>query len=285
MPVPTRLPAIATAVAALEGKLQPPRLAHDCVPRGKLREALQHDPHWRILLLRAPAGYGKTTLMGQLFADLEKKPGTSCYWLTLDPGDNDPQHLLIHLQACIDRPWSSQPSSVALHAPDLGSWLSTVESLPGLHVLFLDELESVQEQLPVQLIHQLLRFAPDNLRIVAGTRPHARLALHRMKASGRLLEWDVRHLRFDDDEARALLRQGHGAHDPAPWLELVAQRCEGWPAALRLSALALRHGEAAPRLPGKTVVASWPRMSSRERPARVQKASLTRMNRPSGPLT
>ena len=220
---------------ALQGKLYPPLPVADAVPRRKLLRALDAAGPWRILLLRAPAGYGKTTLMAQLFARLGQ--GAACHWLTLDPRDDDPRHLLTHLQAALRLDGGG--------VPDLGALLGAVAHRPGPQVLFLDECEAVREPVPAQLVRQLLRFAPANLRIVAGTRPGADIAPPRLKAGGGLIEWTARHLRFDDGEARALLQP----HPPSAWLERAAQRCECWPAALRLSLLALRHGEQRMDLP------------------------------------
>lgn len=219
------------------------------MPRSKLLGMLKQTPEWRVLMLRAPAGYGKTTLMSLLFEHLGSAPATFCHWLTLDPCDEDPLHLLTHLQACIDRSWGSRSASGIARFADLGTWLQAVALLPGQRVLFLDELESVQSSSSVRLLHQLLRFAPDNLRIVASARPHSPIALARMKVGAGLLEWSARQLRFDDGETRALLQVGNVGRPPPPqpWLELIAQRCEGWPAALRLSALALHRSENSPR--------------------------------------
>jgi LuxR family maltose regulon positive regulatory protein len=58
--------------------------------RGKLLGMLKQTPEWRVLMLRAPAGYGKTTLMSLLFEHLGSAPATFCHWLTLDPCDEDP---------------------------------------------------------------------------------------------------------------------------------------------------------------------------------------------------
>jgi LuxR family maltose regulon positive regulatory protein len=218
--------------AALPGKLHPPPAQADAVPRRKLLRMLEEAKGWRILLLRAPAGYGKTTLMAQLYARLE--PCASCHWLTLDPRDDDPRLLLAHLRAALRLDEGAAPT-----APDLGVLLDAVARRPGPLVLFLDECETVREPAAGQIVRQLLRFAPDNLRIVAGTRPGTEIAPPRMKASGGLLEWTAQHLRFDDDETRALLPP----QPPGAWLAQAAQRCEGWPAARRLSLLALRHGE------------------------------------------
>lgn len=170
---------------------------------------LKQTPEWRVLMLRAPAGYGKTTLMSLLFEHLGSAPATFCHWLTLDPCDEDPLHLLTHLQACIDRSWGSRSASGIARFADLGTWLQAVALLPGQRVLFLDELESVQSSSSVRLLHQLLRFAPDNLRIVASARPHSPIALARMKVGAGLLEWSARQLRFDDGETRALLQVGN----------------------------------------------------------------------------
>ena len=117
---------------ALEGKLHPPRLAPGSIPRHKLLALLEQAPHWRVLLLRAPAGYGKTTLMGQLFAQLACQPGTSCHWLTLDPRDDDPLHLLTHLQAAMDRHGDGVDGAADAPVPDLGLWLNTVARRGGV---------------------------------------------------------------------------------------------------------------------------------------------------------
>ncbi|HJV51476.1 MAG TPA: LuxR C-terminal-related transcriptional regulator [Noviherbaspirillum sp.] len=234
------------AGAALGSKLHPPTLTAGMLPRHKLLDALNKMPDWRVLLLRAPAGYGKTTLMSQLFARLTQN-GAHCRWLTLDPRDDDLNHLLTHLQAVIGQPYpgQSQESLAMPHMPDLGFWLNNVERLPEPQVLFLDELESVQEPAALALLNRLLRFAPDNLRIVIGTRPESGLALGRMKASGLVLEWSARQLRFDSDETSAFLHGSGGSNAvPAAWHALLTERCEGWPAMLRLSSLALNRSEA-----------------------------------------
>lgn len=237
------------AATTLGGKLHRPALAPGTVPRRKLFNALDAVPRWGILLLRAPAGYGKTTLMSQLFERLSIE-GARCRWLTMDPRDDDLNHLLTHLQAAIGQPYPGQShESLAMpHVPDLGLWLNDVARLSEQQVLFLDELESVQEPAALALINRLLQFAPDNLRIVIGTRPDSTLALNRMKASGLALEWSARQLRFDADETRAFLQRcGSGTVMPTVWHELVAERCEGWPAMLRLSALALNRSKAPQR--------------------------------------
>lgn len=236
----------AFAGTALGSKLHPPSLAAGTLPRKKLFDALDAVPDWRVLLLRAPAGYGKTTLMTQLFDHLASED-SRCRWVTMDPSDDDLNHLLTHLQAAIGQPYPGQShESLAMpHVPDLGLWFNDVARLPEQQVLFLDEVEAVQGSASLALLNRLLRFAPENLRIVIGTRPESALALGRMKASGRVLEWSARQLRFDADETRAFLHgRGGGAAVPAAWHELLAERCEGWPAMLRLSALALSRSEA-----------------------------------------
>lgn len=248
----TRQPQFAlysVAEGALESRLHPPPLSAETLPRRKLLKALDAVPDWRILLLRAPAGYGKTTVMSQLFNHLSAS-GVNCRWLTMDPRDDDLNHLMTHLQAAIGQPYpgQSQDSLAMPHVPDLGSWLNGVARLPAPQVLFLDELEVVQAPAAVALLNRLLRFAPENLRIVVGTRPESGLALSRLKASGQVIEWSARLLRFDADETQAFLHgRCGGMAVPAAWHGPVAERCEGWPAMLRLSALALARSEAPQR--------------------------------------
>ena len=176
--------------------------------------------------------------MSQLFRRLESG-AARCGWLTLDARDDDLTHLLTHLQLALGAAGAKQP-----HVPDLGSWLNEVARLPGQQLLFLDEFESVQATGAIELLNRLLRFAPDNLCFVIGTRPESGLALGRLKASGQVLEWSVRQLRFDTQETEAFLHSPAGGGVPAAWHGLLAERCEGWPAIFRLSAQALSQSEA-----------------------------------------
>jgi LuxR family maltose regulon positive regulatory protein len=67
------------------------------VVRPRLIERLDEGLHRRLILVCAPAGFGKTTLLSEWVATLPR----SVAWLSLDEGDNDPARFLSYLVAAL----------------------------------------------------------------------------------------------------------------------------------------------------------------------------------------
>jgi LuxR family maltose regulon positive regulatory protein len=78
-------------------KLNRPRPGGDLVPRLRLLTRLECHPQRKLTLVSAPAGYGKTTLLGQWLGDC---PHPSA-WLSLDEGDSDPAVFLSYFIAAV----------------------------------------------------------------------------------------------------------------------------------------------------------------------------------------
>ena len=83
-------------------KLRPPRPRRRLVQRVRLTDRLRADGGQgpRLVLVAAPAGFGKTTLLAQWLAAAEGAPRRVA-WLALDPGDADLRVFLTHLVAAI----------------------------------------------------------------------------------------------------------------------------------------------------------------------------------------
>src|SRR5512144_2103835 len=81
----------------LSAKFTPPLIRGDVIGRERLLHFASRDPGPKLLLIRAPAGYGKTTLMVQWYKYL-KQAGDGVGWINLDERDNDAVNLLGHLQ-------------------------------------------------------------------------------------------------------------------------------------------------------------------------------------------
>jgi LuxR family transcriptional regulator, maltose regulon positive regulatory protein len=73
----------------LETKLQVPRRRHDLVARPRLSERLSRWAESELMLVSAPAGFGKTTLLADWLAG-PASSGRAAAWLSLDQRDNDP---------------------------------------------------------------------------------------------------------------------------------------------------------------------------------------------------
>lgn len=226
--------------AALEAKLRPPLANASQVPRRGILDLFDSSPAARLVLIRAPAGFGKTTVMLQFRSRLQES-GIRSAWLTLDRSDNDVSRFLEGLMAAL--------AGVAEDAlPDA----ARDGALPGLiaalamsaqpFALFIDEFEVIREPGVLGLLRELIASLPVCGQVVIATRSAPDLSLGRLRARGQLLEIDAGMLRFSEAESSEFLSSGRGATLAEGERRLLHQKTEGWVAGLWLAAVALaRH--------------------------------------------
>lgn len=217
------------------------------VPRAALVDAIVQSPA-RLVLVRAPAGFGKTTLMAQTRQKLVNA-GIATAWLTLDSADNDPSRFLAYLMRALDElsPQEGGPDPAAVPGAPIGevalALMERVSALRFPFTFFVDELEVVRSPGVMALLAQLLESAPVGARLVIGSRNMPDLRLARLRASRQLLEIGVHRLRFSLDETRqffaALGTQPLGKEE----LGILHTKTEGWAAALWLASLAIERHE------------------------------------------
>jgi LuxR family maltose regulon positive regulatory protein len=225
-------------------KLRPPRRPADLVARPELVQRLDADRH-RFALIAAPAGYGKSTLLG-----LWSEAWTgSAAWLSLDEGDNDPAVFLAHLAAALDRAspgdfelltelgGSAEAPSPRLLAGVLGNEVLDLEQ-PVL--LVLDDYQSITTPLIHEFLDELLAQRPEGLTLAIGTRRDPPLRLGALRAAADVLEVRAEDLRLDAAQSGELLAQVSGSRPPDDVVESLHREHEGWPAGLRLVGLAHR---------------------------------------------
>lgn len=197
--------------------------------RTTLVDLLVRTTGTRLILISAPAGFGKTTLMAQLRSRLIME-GIEGPWLTLDAADNDASRFLASLNAAT----SSLPSAGGSDAsvPNPFERL-TLQSDPVS--LFLDDFESIQEKSVLGLVRSLIDGLPNGSRLVVGSRRIPDLSVARLRARGQVLEVDADMLRFTQDEATELFRGQHGTAVSRSTVRRLHQETEGWVTALWLA--------------------------------------------------
>jgi LuxR family maltose regulon positive regulatory protein len=236
----------------LATKLRVPRAQPGFVPRLRLARQLEEGLTRGLILVCAPAGSGKTSLVAS-WARTGSRPVA---WLSLDPGDNDPARFWRHLFAALDLALPGVGARVApllsVPEPPPSDVLVTVlvnDVLAGDDVVLVLDDYHVMDSEPV---HRAMAFLAENLppvlRLVLASRSEPPLPLARLRARGQVAEVDAASLRFTLEEAAALL-----ADLPQDVLRTLTERTEGWAAGLRLAALSLRgHGDAARFVAGFT---------------------------------
>lgn len=223
----------------LETKLNPPAVALTQVLRTAISDQIVAAAV-KLVLVRAPAGFGKTTAMAQSRQRMESQ-GVATAWLTLDRADNDGSRFMSCLGEAVQR--------LGVDEGGHGGPFDAVAALAAFDApftLFLDEFEVVHEPAVLGLVREVIEHLPRGGRIVIGSRSMPDLGLGRLRARGQLAEIDTDRLRFSLEETRSFfgLHLGPLGQALSPdMLALLHRKTEGWAAAIWLASMALeRHG-------------------------------------------
>ena len=226
----------------LATKLHVPGSRSGMVPRPRLTEALDEGLRRGLVLVCAPAGYGKTVLL----ADWVRRGRRPVGWLSLDGGDNDPARFWRHAVAALEQacPGISERVGALLGPPAPPSFDPLVTALvneladqPGANeaLLVLDDYHMIGSPPVHESLGFLIEHRPPVLRLVLTSRSDPPLALARLRASGQLAELRAAELRFTAGEAAAMLRDAASADVPDAAVAALAERTEGWAAGLQLA--------------------------------------------------
>ena len=239
-----------TGEPLLQTKLYPPRVTRELVDRPRLAERLGARP--AVLLVSAPAGFGKSTLLAQLLlGDSHRPDRPAVAWLSLDSGDSDPSSYWAYVLAALRTasPGLGASAQALLESPG-GAPITTVltsviNDLAGSHedvVLVLDDYHVVHAPAIHEAMGFLVDHLPPQLRLVIATRSDPPLPLARLRARGELAEVRAADLRFTEPETVAYFA-GMGLRLSAAEVSTLEGRTEGWVAALQLAALSLQGRE------------------------------------------
>ena len=197
-----------TPVPILSPKLQIPPSRLQLVSRGRLLKALSGGLHYKLTLISAPAGYGKTTLLSEWSTNCEWRLA----WVTLGAEDNDTDRFLTYLitalqsagsnltnlEGILGGRFSLQPVSLDAVTAMLVNELSEFSERL---VLVLDDYHQIENDEIHKLLSNLLEHLPGNIHIVISTRTDPPLHQARLRARNQLKEITEKDLRFTLGEA------------------------------------------------------------------------------------
>lgn len=228
----------------LATKLRIPPQPHHVVRRARLVDALEHDiSRYKLTLISAPAGYGKTTLLSQ-WAHASRLP---IAWLSVSEEDNDIERFLRYLLTGWERIQPSigeSPLGLLLGATSpkreavLAAFINAAADTPDHLVFVLDDYHLIAEPSIHTALSFLLDHLPHTLHFVLASRAEPPLPLARYRARHELLELRADDVQFSLDETTAFvnhLMQLDFTHDD---LVALQAQLEGWIAGLQLVALA-----------------------------------------------
>jgi ATP/maltotriose-dependent transcriptional regulator MalT len=224
-------------------KLHIPETRVERMPRPALMRRLGCYARTKMLLVSAPAGFGKTTLLGEW----SHKSRWPVVWVSLDTTDNDPIHFWSYVVAALEKiePRVGQNVLPLLHAPRpspveylIPALINTVAALPDRLALVLDDYHCIESGTIHDALAYLIDYMPPNMHLIIASRTAPPLPLARWRARGQLGELGVADLRFSPEETEHLLNKVMALDLPAEAVAALQARTEGWIAGLHLATLA-----------------------------------------------
>ncbi len=205
----------------------------------------------RLVLVAAPAGFGKTTVLTQWLTAPDPKTAGSTRrvaWLSLDQDDSDLPRFLTHVIAAFQ---TTNPDlgvdALALMDTDriqtdavLVSLVNDLDTVAEPTVLALDDYHVIDSPVVHDAVAFLLDNLPGQVTVAIATRADPHLPLSRLRARDELVELRASDLRFTDEEAEQFLNEVMGLELQRGHVTALEARTEGWAAGLQLAALSAR---------------------------------------------
>jgi LuxR family maltose regulon positive regulatory protein len=246
-------------------KLFTPQIRPELVTRPRLITMLNAGIQRRFILISAPPGFGKTTLLSIWVPECQ----CPVAWVSLDAGDNDPVRFLSYVIAALQTasPGVGEAAQALLRSPQPPPLESVLTELinalcppPGRAdaasqpcVIILDDYHVIDTPAVHDAVAFLVDNLPPHLHLVIATRTDPPLPLSRWRSRGQMAEVREGSLRFNSDETAVLLNKVMGLHLSKEQIVALEVRTEGWIAGLQMAALALQgtlsiHGRSPERI-------------------------------------
>jgi LuxR family maltose regulon positive regulatory protein len=230
----------------LETKLHTPRRREGAVLRPRLSERLRRGAQSRLTVVTAPAGFGKTTLLTQWLTELGESGSSAAAWVSLDTRDNNPVTFWTYVITALQRAAGEVVGAASLGLltqpieAALTPLLNDLNTAPCDVFLVLDDYHVIETADIHDGMSYLLDNLPGQIHLVLATRSDPPLAMSRLRARAELVEVRSADLRFTVEEATNYLNGSMGLTLAAADVATLADRTEGWAAALQLAGLSLQ---------------------------------------------
>ncbi|UCD99964.1 MAG: hypothetical protein JSV42_04405 [Chloroflexota bacterium] len=232
------------SIPLVETKLRIPPVRENRVKRQRLIDYLNAGLNRKLSLISSPAGFGKTTLMGEFVAVCDRPVA----WFSIDDEDNDTTRFFAYLIAALSnvksgfgetvQPVIQTPKPERMR-PLLTVLINEIAADFPPFILALDDYHLVS--LPA--IHEILTFIidhqPGQMHLMIATRADPPFSLSRLRAQNQLIEIREMDLRFTTSETAEFLTRVMGIELRVEDQVAMEERTEGWAAGLQLAALSL----------------------------------------------
>ena len=230
---------------------QRPALPGEAIERAGLHARLPDVARAAVTMVRAPAGYGKSTVLAQFHTALAERGATA--WVALNDSHRDLANLYTCLAAALGSCGGTAPSTAPLgkvfNGESMLAHLGMLVDRAGTDVyLFLDDAHVLAEADSLKLLELLMKRPPPGLHVLVATRVRLALPLARLRQATLLVELEANELELTTAEALAVLQNGLDRPLAGAAPVTLAERCAGWVGGVVLARQMLRKEMDASRL-------------------------------------
>jgi LuxR family maltose regulon positive regulatory protein len=222
----------------LRSKVSPTRQRVDLLERPWLTQLLHRSLPGKLSLVNAPAGYGKTTLLGG-WRHILLEEGHKVCWLSLDGQDNDPTQLLSYIAFSIHEggvQFNANEAGLTFKISDLSEReilsliIHSIAETQEHVVLVLDEFETLGAEVVDKVIHPILEYAPNNLHVSIASRTDSTLRIARLEARGQATRIGANRLAFTAADLKAIFAD----RCDSSTIQSLFSLTQGWPVAVQI---------------------------------------------------
>ncbi len=234
-------------IPILATKLHIPPTPQALVERKRLTAQLDAGARGKLILVSAPAGFGKTSLIAEWA--FQHRDEYLVSWVHLDAGDNEFIRFFSYIIAALQTHQENfgEAALVGLQsippAPNesiLVSLINELDNLQGKIMMVIDDYHLIEDTSIHEAVGFLIENIPANMCLVMATRTDPALPIHRLRARGQMTEIRVEDLRFSKEEAHAFLEGILGVSITSEQVAALEKRVEGWAAGLQMVALSMQ---------------------------------------------
>ncbi len=228
--------------------IPPPRV--DLVPRPHLLERLNDGLNDKLILISAPAGFGKTTITANwIGGELPDDYGGRVAWFGLDENDNDLARFFAYFIAALQNVEPGIGDELLAVLSDsqnlqvdilLTSLVNEITSVGKKFILVFEDYHLISSIDIHNAVQFIIEHQPPDLLLVITSRDEPFLPLSRLRARGQMVDVRAGDLRFSREEAAQYLNQIMGLELSDEDIHGLLIRTEGWITGLRLAALSMR---------------------------------------------